>query len=124
MTIDFISSFGGLDELVQIIYQGAHRFVLLSTIDDEKWSLHLGMSGPEGRWWRGIWAQDDILSLVGSNPSAILLDTFAEKLADTFTSGDLFISGWNPTERDAEIKASPPAFPPKERPQDSTSSCS
>lgn len=64
MTIDFISSFGGLDELVQIIYQGAHRFVLLSTVDDEKWSLHLGMAGPEGRWWRGTWAQDDVLTLV------------------------------------------------------------
>ncbi|KAF9495285.1 hypothetical protein BDN71DRAFT_1447691 [Pleurotus eryngii] len=104
MTIDFISSFGGLDELVQIIYQGAHRFVLLSTVDDERLSLHLGMSGPEGRWWRGIWAQDDILSLIGSNPSPILLNTFAEMLADMFTSGDLFISGWNPTEREAEIK--------------------
>ncbi|KAF4598475.1 hypothetical protein EYR38_006877 [Pleurotus pulmonarius] len=108
MSIDFISSFGGLDELVQIIYQGAHRFVLLSTVDDEKWSLHLGMAGPEGRWWRGTWAQDDVLSLVGSNASAILLETFAEKLADTFTGGDLFISNWDPADRNAEIKASPP----------------
>ncbi|KAJ8521187.1 hypothetical protein ONZ45_g2092 [Pleurotus djamor] len=103
MNIDFLSSFGSLDELVQIIYQGAYRFVVLSSVDESKWSIHLGLSGSEGRWWRGSWTQDDVHNLVGPNPSSILLDTFAEKLADSLTGGDLSITDWS-ADRNAEIK--------------------
>lgn len=65
MSSAVLAHFGVLDELIQIIYQGFERFVLLSKIDDEteSWTVHLGLQGPEGRWWRGRWLEKDILHL-------------------------------------------------------------
>ena len=63
MSSDVLSHFGGLDELIQIIYEGVERFVLLSKVDYESWTIYLGLQGPEGRWWRGCWLEKDILQL-------------------------------------------------------------
>lgn len=63
MSTDVLANFTCLDELIQVIYQGVHRFVVLSTVTDQ-WTIHLGLSGPEGRWWRGTWAKTDILEIV------------------------------------------------------------
>lgn len=63
MVSDTLSHFGSLDELVQVVYQSFSRFVVLSKVDDESWTVHLGLSGPEGRWWRGAWGEEDILQL-------------------------------------------------------------
>ena len=63
MTSDVLSHFGALDELIQIIYEGVERFVLLSNVDEASWTIHLGLQGPEGRWWRGRWLEKDILHL-------------------------------------------------------------
>jgi hypothetical protein len=58
---DILTHFGCLDELVQVIYQGFSRFVLLSKVDDQSWTIHMGLQGPEGRWWKGQWTAKDIL---------------------------------------------------------------
>jgi hypothetical protein len=65
---DFIMStvllhFGVLDELIQVIYQGADRFVALSQITESAWSVYLGLKGPEGRWWRGSWSAQHIIKI-------------------------------------------------------------
>lgn len=58
--------FSALDELIQIIYQGAVKFVLLSRVDYNSWTVHLGLSGPEGRWWRGKWTDEKVKSITVS----------------------------------------------------------
>lgn len=57
---DIVSCFACLDELIQVIYQGSSRFVLLSAVNETKWTVHLGLTGPEGRWWRGSWNEQDM----------------------------------------------------------------
>ncbi|KAH0589191.1 hypothetical protein J132_10943 [Termitomyces sp. J132] len=102
MSSDVLANFICLDELTQVIYQGVYRFVVLSTVSDQ-WTIHLGLSGPEGRWWRGSWAKTDILEIVGSKSSDKLLEAFAERLAETFIQGELYVGDWS-TEKDAKIK--------------------
>lgn len=63
MSSDVLGNFSCLDELTQIIYQHADRFFVLSTVSD-KWTIHLGLAGPEGRWWRGSWGKTEILQIV------------------------------------------------------------
>ena len=63
MSMDVLSHFGGLDELIQVIYDGVERFVLLSKVDYTSWTIYLGLQGPEGRWWKGHWHEKDILQL-------------------------------------------------------------
>lgn len=65
MTSDVLANFTCLDELTQVIYQSVHRFVALSSVSDT-WTVHLGLVGPEGRWWRGSWSTSDILKIVVS----------------------------------------------------------
>lgn len=64
-----IDSFGPLDELIQVIYQGMHRFVLLSKVEfdssEPSWDVHLGLAD-EGRWWKGRWVETDVYELVVS----------------------------------------------------------
>jgi hypothetical protein len=55
--------FSALDELIQIIYQGSAKFVLMSRVDYNSWTVHLGLSGPEGRWWRGRWTDESVKSI-------------------------------------------------------------
>jgi len=57
---DILSNFNCLDELTQVIYQGIYKFVVLSNVSNEEWSIHVGLAGREGRWWRGCWKEDDI----------------------------------------------------------------
>lgn len=63
MSSDVLGNFSCLDELTQVIYQHADRFVVLSTVSD-RWTIHLGLAGPEGRWWRGSWGKTEILQIV------------------------------------------------------------
>lgn len=58
-----LTQFQGLDDLVQTIYSGSQRFVLLSHVSEDEWVLNLGHHGKEGRWWRGSWKEADILTL-------------------------------------------------------------
>ena len=58
--------FSALDELIQIVYQGSAKFVLMSRVDYTSWTVHLGLSGPEGRWWRGKWSDEDVKAIAVS----------------------------------------------------------
>lgn len=61
---DILTNFSALDELIQVIYQGAQKFVVISTVNDVSWTLHLGLTGLEGRWWRGRWTEKDVRDFV------------------------------------------------------------
>jgi hypothetical protein len=95
MSSNVLSHFGVLDELIQVIYQGVERFVLLSKIDDASWTVYVGLHGPEGRWWRGCWLEKDILHLTGAKASEIILEGFADKLADIIIKGEASIGDWD-----------------------------
>ncbi|KAJ7497042.1 hypothetical protein FB451DRAFT_1209834 [Mycena latifolia] len=91
MSSNVIANFAPLDELVQVIYQGLDKFVVLSDVTGDKWNIHLGLTGPEGRWWRGSWREADVLAIVGKSASDTLLESFALKLAETIVQGELHI---------------------------------
>jgi hypothetical protein len=105
MSVDCLEHFGCLDELAQVVYQGFDRFVVLSNVEQDQWVVHLGLSGQDGRWWRGALTNPDILKVVGSKPSAKVLETFAERLADSFVQGELAIDNWS-TDEGAKLKVS------------------
>ncbi|KAH9847183.1 hypothetical protein C2E23DRAFT_742387 [Lenzites betulinus] len=92
---DAMSHFTPLDELVQVIYQGSSRFVIISSVDDASWTVHVGLTGEDGRWWQGRWTEKDVRKFVGAKVSGFLLDSFVEKMADTFVKGELSIGGWS-----------------------------
>ena len=75
---DVISHFSPLDELIQVVYQGSARFVILSSVDDASWTVHVGLTGEEGRWWRGRWTDKDVkkqfVSLLALNISTETLN--------------------------------------------------
>ncbi|KAH8119641.1 hypothetical protein DFH11DRAFT_458918 [Phellopilus nigrolimitatus] len=104
--MSMFDAFGPLDDLIQVIYQGTHRFVLLSKVDFDAavpgWDVHLGLADA-GRWWRGRWEEKDVVGFVGADVSETLLETFADNLAGTVTQGDLFIGDWS-AEKGADIK--------------------
>ncbi|KAJ7668473.1 hypothetical protein DFH06DRAFT_1181828 [Mycena polygramma] len=91
MSKDVMVNFGALDELVQVIYQGMDKFVVLSAVTNDKWTIHLGLTGTEGRWWYGSWHAADVLAIVGKSASDTLLESFAEKLAESIVQGELFV---------------------------------
>lgn len=66
MPTNAIEHFGALDELIQLIYQLTHRFVVISRVHEDNWTVHVGLVGDEGRWWRGRWASEDVLSFAVS----------------------------------------------------------
>ncbi|PBK81918.1 hypothetical protein ARMGADRAFT_1090840 [Armillaria gallica] len=104
------ANFSCLDELIQVVYQDVNRFVVLSNVSSTEWTIHLGLTG-EGRWWRGRWQDADLTKLVGSNPSDFLLETFAEKLADSILKGDLYITNLD-TEKDISLTLAPASKKP------------
>ncbi|KII83273.1 hypothetical protein PLICRDRAFT_47320 [Plicaturopsis crispa FD-325 SS-3] len=100
---DTLEQFASLDELTQVIYQGPYKFVVLSKVNDEAWTIHLGLSGAEGRWWRGERVEDDILRVVGHKASSTILEAFADKLEQAFVQGELYVNNWS-SEKGADIK--------------------
>ncbi|KAK7685209.1 hypothetical protein QCA50_011572 [Cerrena zonata] len=93
---DTLSHFAALDELIQLIYQGAHKFVVISSVGQLSWDVHLGLTGPDGRWWKGKWTEKDIQQFVGNAASSFVMESFAEKLAQAIVQGDLQVGDWNP----------------------------
>ncbi|KZT08437.1 uncharacterized protein LAESUDRAFT_649275 [Laetiporus sulphureus 93-53] len=89
---DPLTAFLPLDELLQVIYQGSSRFVVLSSVDDTSWTVHIGLTGDEGRWWRGRWTDEDIRK---GAVNATSMDDFADSLADAFVQGELYIGNWS-----------------------------
>lgn len=116
-----LSNFVCLDELTQVIYQSFYKFVVHSSVSDDEWTVHVGLAGQEGRWWRGCWKEEDVLRFFvrSNNPLAScvlmdgdhqgphstdkLLESFAEKLAEVFVQGELCISDWS-SDKGADIK--------------------
>lgn len=90
-----ISEFGTLDELIQVIYQGANKFVVLSSVADDAWSVYLTLANSEGRWWTGRWTEKDVLDFVGHKTPARLIEQFAQNLAESVTKGELHVGNWN-----------------------------
>lgn len=91
--------FSALDELIQVIYQGSAKFVLLSRVDYTSWTVHLGLSGSEGRWWRGQWTDEDVKAVTGPKPTEDMLEAFGERLANTIVTTDLMIGDWKTEKR-------------------------
>ncbi|KAI9572344.1 hypothetical protein HD554DRAFT_2015312 [Boletus coccyginus] len=96
--MDVLSHFGGLDELIQVIYQGFDRFIVLSAVNESSWTVSVGLKGPEGRWWRGSWLARDITQFVGSESSSQILAGFAHNLSEAFVNGELCVGDWAPEE--------------------------
>jgi len=64
LTMTIIDLFGPLDEMIQLIYQGIHQFVVMSNTTHDEWTVHIGMVGVAGRWWRGVWREKDVSVVV------------------------------------------------------------
>jgi len=99
---DVFSHFAPLDELIQVIYQGSLRFVVLSAVNEVSWTVHVGLCGT-GRWWRGRWKEKDVRKAVKTKPSK--LNAFTERLANHFVQGELHIGDWSP-DKGAQINFS------------------
>ncbi|KZT18712.1 hypothetical protein NEOLEDRAFT_1143001 [Neolentinus lepideus HHB14362 ss-1] len=93
---NLLSHLAILDDLIQVIYQGHLKFVVLSASDDDAWTIHVGLTSrtKEGRWWMGQWRQD-VEKIVGVTTSSNLMEMFAQKLKDAFTKGDMVIGNWD-----------------------------
>ncbi|KAF5322762.1 hypothetical protein D9619_001733 [Psilocybe cf. subviscida] len=98
-----LANFTCLDELTQVIYQGISKFVVLSTVSDDKWDIYLGLAKSKGRWWHGFWTEKDVHHNFGPKSSDKILEAFAEKLAELFIQGQICVTDWSP-EKGANIK--------------------
>lgn len=67
MTIDMTSDFFAVDELIQVIYQGALKFIVLSKITRTAWTIHVALDKTE-RWWSGQWSPSDIETFLVRDP--------------------------------------------------------
>jgi len=99
---DVLTHFLSLDELIQVIYQGSSRFVVISGADDISWTVHVGLGGPEGRWWRGQLVEKDIQKAVGVKSSSRAVEIYVDRLGDAFTQGEMHIGNWS-TQKGAQI---------------------
>ncbi|KAK7472987.1 hypothetical protein VKT23_001091 [Stygiomarasmius scandens] len=108
--------FGCLDELIQVIYHKFDRFVLLSNVTDDEWTVHVGLSGEQGRWWQGSWKDTDVFKAIGSKSSHQLQEAFAQKLADCIIQGNVFISNCNDSAAQMKLTLSPPGKEPAHLP--------
>lgn len=100
-----ISDFAPLDDLIQIIYQGFNKFVVISKVSDVAWTLNVALVGNEGRWWKGAWSNDDLFAFAGNNASETLVELHANRMAESLRKGELQITNWS-SNKDAHIKVS------------------
>ncbi|KAF9512159.1 hypothetical protein BS47DRAFT_1097858 [Hydnum rufescens UP504] len=71
-----------LHGLIQVIYQGDSRFILVSREDLIGWTLDLGLVGSARRkWWRSVKQLDEVKELIDYIISGI-------------AGGQLYIKGW------------------------------
>ncbi|KAF9070843.1 hypothetical protein BDP27DRAFT_1323097 [Rhodocollybia butyracea] len=88
------SSLSCLDELIQLIYHSTVKFVLLSSVTDDKWVIHLCLAD-SARWWRGSWDEADVSAFAGSKTSSDELLDIAEALKEAIISEEFILSGWS-----------------------------
>ena len=93
-----------------------YKFVVLSSVTDDRWTVYMGLSDSEGRWWKGSWEDRDVHAILvrrtisgsltwpgyatylgkqGSKASDRLIEEFADQLAKLFIEGELYISNWS-----------------------------
>ncbi|KAL5528040.1 hypothetical protein ACEPAF_7176 [Sanghuangporus sanghuang] len=105
--MSFFDAFGPLDDLIQVIYQASHRFVLLSRIEFDVvvpgWQVYLGLADV-GRWWKGRWEEKDVDAFVGKNVSSELLEAFADNVTKSVMQGELFVSGMTGVSPGSDLK--------------------
>ena len=114
---DLFDALTALDDLIQVIYQGVDRFVLLSrlhlpfsfsapTISSEPsphWDLYLGHAD-KARWWRAHWKEADVKGFVGPSASPALAEAFAENSAKAVINGELYVSGFSDLRSESNMK--------------------
>jgi hypothetical protein len=76
MSTDIMNSFSPLDEMIQLIYQSVYQFVVMSSVTPDKWTVHVGMVGDAGRWWRGVWEEKDVAGVLVSVPVTFFQSNF------------------------------------------------
>jgi hypothetical protein len=74
MSSDIFSNFSALDELIQIIYQSIYKFVAVSLVKDDCWTVYVGLSDSDGRWWKGSWTEADVHGVLVGVPSFRWID--------------------------------------------------
>ncbi|KZT65960.1 hypothetical protein DAEQUDRAFT_730879 [Daedalea quercina L-15889] len=97
---DAVSSFSSLDELIQVMYQGSSRFVVISLIDETSWKVRLGLSDSDGRWWEGRWGEKEIRKAANAASSSV--ERLGDALATAFAQGDMCVGNWS-SRKGAEI---------------------
>ena len=75
MAIDMSLDFAALDELIQIIYQGMHKFIVISNVTTTAWTVHLALTDSEGRWWSGKWTEKEVLDAIVCRHAFNVLET-------------------------------------------------
>ncbi|ETW76974.1 hypothetical protein HETIRDRAFT_388552 [Heterobasidion irregulare TC 32-1] len=104
MVESVLDNFAVLDEVVQLVYRGSSRFIVLSHVKDDAWLLHVGLT-QEGRWWQGRWLENDVLHFVGEKAAPELLERFSDRLLSAFTKKELSIDNWDPlSEHSQDLK--------------------
>lgn len=91
-----ISDFAALDDLIQIIYQGFNKFIIISKVLTSSWIINVALAGEDGRWWKGVWSDSDLATFAGNDASQTLVEAHADKLADALRKGELHITDWSP----------------------------
>ncbi|KAE9408622.1 hypothetical protein BT96DRAFT_1013258 [Gymnopus androsaceus JB14] len=104
MTSSPFDQFFCLDELIQAYYLGTQKFVLLSRVTKKEWAIDLGLQGTEGRWWRGIWKEKDLLAHSGPKSSSDKLLDIAEQVAESIVKNEVVLSGWTIGSPNAKLK--------------------
>ena len=76
------------------MFSAINRFILISSVSDS-WVVHIGLVGPEGRWFRGAWDESDIRDAlkVTKGGSDKLFEGFATKLSNFIIEGKLSVEG-------------------------------
>ncbi|KZV71117.1 hypothetical protein PENSPDRAFT_751986 [Peniophora sp. CONT] len=91
--------FSALDGLAQVFVSESSRFVLISSVFGEEWTVRLGLVG-EGRWWEGVWSEEDVFdfaSAAGQDTSEKPMRALCDRLRITIEKGDLGIVNWDPS---------------------------
>ncbi|KAJ4483701.1 hypothetical protein J3R30DRAFT_1819790 [Lentinula aciculospora] len=90
-----LTHFSCLDDVIQVIYHLNRQLFLLSKLQDNAWVLHIGLLGPDSRWWRGTWDEHDIFAATGSKASSDDYLEMSERLLEYIKQGELYLSGWS-----------------------------